>query len=135
MKYYELYTILNEERIDEIDLLKHIFSNNVYTQIAMDFLLYAGNTTDNNYKKQHKLKDMFLRIKNNKKSIRLLLDFYKKEDNIDITESTLLSILNKLIKNSVLQYKLHGKIGDEESDRSEERRVGKECRSRWSPYH
>src|SRR2546429_8584093 len=22
-----------------------------------------------------------------------------------------------------------------ESDRSEERRVGKECRSRWSPYH
>ena len=23
----------------------------------------------------------------------------------------------------------------EEEDRSEERRVGKECRSRWSPYH
>src|SRR3989441_12534763 len=27
-------------------------------------------------------------------------------------------------------------VGDEERDhRSEERRVGKECRSRWSPYH
>ena len=28
-------------------------------------------------------------------------------------------------------------IGSPESDkpRSEERRVGKECRSRWSPYH
>ena len=25
--------------------------------------------------------------------------------------------------------------GDEELLRSEERRVGKECRSRWSPYH
>jgi len=24
---------------------------------------------------------------------------------------------------------------EEEGDRSEERRVGKECRSRWSPYH
>src|SRR2546426_8965369 len=24
---------------------------------------------------------------------------------------------------------------DEAKDRSEERRVGKECRSRWSPYH
>src|SRR2546430_17131341 len=24
---------------------------------------------------------------------------------------------------------------DVEADRSEERRVGKECRSRWSPYH
>ena len=26
-------------------------------------------------------------------------------------------------------------IGPEISTRSEERRVGKECRSRWSPYH
>ena len=25
--------------------------------------------------------------------------------------------------------------GDSLRDRSEERRVGKECRSRWSPYH
>src|SRR5258708_30200601 len=25
--------------------------------------------------------------------------------------------------------------GGKEDDRSEERRVGKECRSRWSPYH
>ena len=24
---------------------------------------------------------------------------------------------------------------DEINERSEERRVGKECRSRWSPYH
>ena len=24
---------------------------------------------------------------------------------------------------------------DVDEDRSEERRVGKECRSRWSPYH
>ena len=27
------------------------------------------------------------------------------------------------------------KNGDEFGKRSEERRVGKECRSRWSPYH
>ena len=26
-------------------------------------------------------------------------------------------------------------LGDDASYRSEERRVGKECRSRWSPYH
>ena len=31
-----------------------------------------------------------------------------------------------------LVQKKHTDIGD---DRSEERRVGKECRSRWSPYH
>ena len=28
-----------------------------------------------------------------------------------------------------------GKPGDNVTTRSEERRVGKECRSRWSPYH
>ena len=27
------------------------------------------------------------------------------------------------------------KVGDPMRERSEERRVGKECRSRWSPYH
>ena len=26
-------------------------------------------------------------------------------------------------------------LGELEKARSEERRVGKECRSRWSPYH
>ena len=26
-------------------------------------------------------------------------------------------------------------ISGEQHERSEERRVGKECRSRWSPYH
>src|SRR2546429_3345249 len=28
-----------------------------------------------------------------------------------------------------------GSAGPQEEERSEERRVGKECRSRWSPYH
>ena len=37
-----------------------------------------------------------------------------------------------------LVYKLGGKEGSDRATfllRSEERRVGKECRSRWSPYH
>src|SRR5687768_18585880 len=29
----------------------------------------------------------------------------------------------------------HFETADDREDRSEERRVGKECRSRWSPYH
>ena len=32
-----------------------------------------------------------------------------------------------------VEVQRHGKFCDE--PRSEERRVGKECRSRWSPYH
>src|SRR5256885_8686654 len=34
---------------------------------------------------------------------------------------------------SILERVLRGAIGQKQ--RSEERRVGKECRSRWSPYH
>ena len=30
---------------------------------------------------------------------------------------------------------MHNDVGVKLQDRSEERRVGKECRSRWSPYH
>ena len=32
-------------------------------------------------------------------------------------------------------YYLNFKPEADEAERSEERRVGKECRSRWSPYH
>ena len=32
-------------------------------------------------------------------------------------------------------YKANGTMVNFEGIRSEERRVGKECRSRWSPYH
>ena len=42
------------------------------------------------------------------------------------------------LKNEVKMKVENGKfyfIKDEFFDRSEERRVGKECRSRWSPYH
>ena len=40
----------------------------------------------------------------------------KKENQLHFTDKGKKAILNKLV-------------------RSEERRVGKECRSRWSPYH
>ena len=40
-------------------------------------------------------------------------------------------------KTAKLKYKeIIAKLPEfEQGDRSEERRVGKECRSRWSPYH
>ena len=38
--------------------------------------------------------------------------------------------------NGMLYYFVVGKgLYSQSLDRSEERRVGKECRSRWSPYH
>ena len=46
----------------------------------------------------------------------------------------------KSIKHSIYECLINGlepnmAIVNSEMDRSEERRVGKECRSRWSPYH
>ena len=37
--------------------------------------------------------------------------------------------------NALINAELVGAYGHGLSRRSEERRVGKECRSRWSPYH
>ena len=36
---------------------------------------------------------------------------------------------------SVIQSEVSQKVKNKYRMRSEERRVGKECRSRWSPYH
>ena len=36
--------------------------------------------------------------------------------------------------NEILNYSAQT-LGEKTNTRSEERRVGKECRSRWSPYH
>ena len=35
----------------------------------------------------------------------------------------------------VIDYNVQIRVKEDGSGRSEERRVGKECRSRWSPYH
>src|SRR5260370_25912981 len=41
--------------------------------------------------------------------------------------------LNRLAAEGALLTRMFGE--EHNSERSEERRVGKECRSRWSPYH
>ena len=43
---------------------------------------------------------------------------------------TMTAAFNIFAKKAVREYRIPFEIG-----RSEERRVGKECRSRWSPYH
>src|SRR5260221_14053685 len=42
---------------------------------------------------------------------------------------------NLLILTKEEHARLHGSTAERKYARSEERRVGKECRSRWSPYH
>ena len=48
------------------------------------------------------------------------------------------TVNDELLKFAVIISQSNGKwvfCKHKERDRSEERRVGKECRSRWSPYH
>ena len=50
------------------------------------------------------------------------------------TDSTL-AILEELASRDARVKVLHNSRNMKIASRSEERRVGKECRSRWSPYH
>ena len=44
-------------------------------------------------------------------------------------------ITMKMQADQLIRMALQEDITSEDVSRSEERRVGKECRSRWSPYH
>src|SRR3712207_8451112 len=43
--------------------------------------------------------------------------------------------MTQYILTGIGHLKQLGAVSTEQAKRSEERRVGKECRSRWSPYH
>ena len=45
------------------------------------------------------------------------------------------SCLDKYPEDAIQADKAINTVDDANQARSEERRVGKECRSRWSPYH
>ena len=89
-------------------------------------------------------------ISDRRKIVIWLFFFFQAEDGIrDIgvtgvqTCALPISLFTGKSQTSVLLYKLHYarlilqvlSLGDVPVKRSEERRVGKECRSRWSPYH
>ena len=68
-----------------------------------------------------KTRDLFKKIKDTKGTFHAKMGSIKDRNGMDLTEA-------ENIKKRWQEY-------TEELCRSEERRVGKECRSRWSPYH
>ena len=58
-----------------------------------------------------------------------------KSEEGNISFSTSSALHDAMHPERIQEEKLAKKPSKEKSERSEERRVGKECRSRWSPYH
>ena len=70
--------------------------------------------------------------------VNVVLPSIKKDLGINLSLSSL--IVSSYIITVATTIIIFGKLGDLKGKgrvflRSEERRVGKECRSRWSPYH
>ena len=63
------------------------------------------------------------------------VDVSRTADNITYTKIDLRDFYQQVFGEAVAEYNAKQKRADREIPRSEERRVGKECRSRWSPYH
>ena len=61
-------------------------------------------------------------------------DKEKQDENKQQIEKKKVDLLTNNTKNDVPTYVVK-QVKDKNLLRSEERRVGKECRSRWSPYH
>ena len=59
--------------------------------------------------------------------------FFEKIHKIDKPLARL--IKNKREKTPINRFRNEKEVTTDTAERSEERRVGKECRSRWSPYH
>ena len=60
-----------------------------------------------------------------------------KHDTVDVPASKMKVAIADILVNEgyIAKYELSDEGAFQNMHRSEERRVGKECRSRWSPYH
>src|SRR3712207_9332175 len=59
----------------------------------------------------------------------------KKVDTVTIGFNAVQSLLGRRVAAATAFWNVEGVAFRERRPRSEERRVGKECRSRWPPYH
>ena len=147
-----LSDIINSGRITTITLDK-IFRQAAESKIIInshrvnrgEIFIKKDEAVENNLKEdffyipeidQNKILEQVVSLCNGRLKNYGNFDFFK---NIQVITPTKKGILGTKELNKILQEKLNQKVeGDIEKQsmgRSEERRVGKECRSRWSPYH
>ena len=140
---------LNETKICDVNLAENV--PNLYIEIIMESeehtacVRIANHHTDIVYMKKDEevLRDIenavveenadeTVRADRNKMSLQGLLEYANTVDLAEIKDV----IQRQIEMNSkISQEGLDNAWGAQIGKRSEERRVGKECRSRWSPYH
>ena len=67
------------------------------------------------------------------RTLKNILTLMLKEFRSVLTDPVLMVLIVYIFTATIYQMAQVG--ADLKAERSEERRVGKECRSRWSPYH
>ena len=100
--------------------------------ISSSSLYYAKNKPAKKYNAEEEkltqhIKEIFKNSRNNYGFRKIKVELKKKGI---IASKRRIRRIMKENTYTVKQYKVH-----KQTCRSEERRVGKECRSRWSPYH
>ena len=82
-----------------------------------------------------KTRDLFKKIRDTKGTFHAKMGSIKDRDGRDLTEADFKKRWQEYTE-ELYKKDLHDPHNhDAAITRSEERRVGKECRSRWSPYH
>ena len=96
--------------------------NNANTFVKIDF----NNLIKNILEKLYKQNIQSVIIEGGSETLQSFID-------ANMWDEARIFTANKTLTDGIKAPTVNGKIISEE--RSEERRVGKECRSRWSPYH
>ena len=120
---YKELSISNFRTLKEIDI----------TGIGNINIIAGANGTG----KSTILESIFLNAGANNTILAVSLNGLRGDDQINIKNDAVFhSLFHDLDSSEVISIKSHYKMPNKIlMSRSEERRVGKECRSRWSPYH
>src|SRR2546422_7959552 len=99
----------------------------IYSRLLRDNIIFIGTPIDDTIANLVTAQLLFLEAEDPEKDVQL----YINSPGGSVTAGMAIYDTMQLIRPEVATFC----IGQAASIRSEERRVGKECRSRWSPYH
>ena len=120
-------------KFKKIDIVSGIFSKYNTMRLDTNYRKKSGNNTNT-----WRLKNILLNNQEITEEIKEEIKIYiETNDNENMTSQNLWEATNAVLRGNFIAIQSYLKKQEtcQINNRSEERRVGKECRSRWSPYH